>query len=217
MRKRKHIGRRGQPGASGQPVHKPLVIPRTVVTGDELLLPLKHTPGDLGSEFEHLDVLDEAGFTPEDYCNAVRRFFVQYAHDVKVDGADLVAWDNWSLALNKMWTQRCHAKHDDHCTQAALVYWWNRNEYLRLLVSWPLHKEVRKRRLNTDATAIRSVACGTQMMRTANKRHMRILKNYSTILHSFRNYFEKVAKEEAVARDKEAAHALTAGDTEDQG
>lgn len=177
---------------------------------DELHIPLRHPPSDMGPGFAHLNVLDWSAFTPADYCSAVSAFFIQQAHDIKVEGAGLTEWNRWSLALNKMWIQRCHDKRGNQQFRFALVYWWNRNEYLRLLIEWPLHKEARKKKLNKDAKVLRMAANNRKALKPSNKLYVRVVKNYSAIFNHLRKYYNKVAAEEAEARKKEEAHTLTA-------
>lgn len=168
---------------------------------DKLRIPRSHMPIDLGPELASIDMFDENAFTPADYCSAVSAFFAEQVRDMRKSGAGhyLFIWDQWSLALNKMWVQRCHDKtHNSLSTHAALVFWWNRNEYLRLLANKPLLKETRKRRLNKDAKVIYSIAAGNRASKKINTKFcLNITRNYFTIYNHLRQYFEKVAAKEA--------------------
>ena len=140
-------------------------------------------------------------FTGEDYCDEVDN---RYAAALKRSANNTHPfWLHWSLALNKIWLQRCHASSDDISLMACFVYWWNKDEQLRLRINKPLHNQARKKRLVKDAKGVRKVAVGEVKLKPNSQGYAKILVNYDKLANYYIKYFAMLAKAEDIQEEGE--------------
>jgi hypothetical protein len=112
----------------------------------------------------------------------------------------MLGWDQWSLALHKFWCQRCADNINSLNYQASLVYWWSKNEYLRLLSTKPFHKANRRKKLTKDAAMLREIAVGSRTEPSDSQLSTNIAKNFTAMYNNFLGYYRKVAGEEEQKR-----------------
>ena len=163
-------------------------------TTGELLI-----PNDMYTVAELIPLLDDVDpetveFTPEHYCDEVDNRYKQALMQAANNTHPF--WLHWSLALNKIWIQRCHANPNDIQLRACMVYWWNKDEQLRLRINKPHHNQARKKRLVKDAKGVRKVAFGEVILRPDTQGYAKILINYDKIWDHFTRYFKVMALEE---------------------
>lgn len=154
---------------------------------EELIVKKYEEALDLGYE-EELIFPDEP--TVEHYLFVVKARFTEAKRN-DISNLDPY-WNKWSLALNKVWIDHCKKNPDSLEVKAALVYWWNRNEFLRL---WSGHKfstKGRQKKLNKDATRLRNTALGKARHNNKKEREQslfNILKSYATLYESLSSFY----------------------------
>lgn len=158
----------------------------------QLLLPAnKHNWYDLDEDtLEFIGEDPEYGqFDPATYCSLISKRFKE-SRAAKYDSNDDY-WVHWSLALNKIWVKRCYDNPSCLRHRAALVYWWNRNECLKLWAKHRLSKQGRIRKLNKDAKRIRMIASDQHRPASDSKVAIKVTLDFNTIYEHHKSYFER--------------------------
>lgn len=170
-------------------------IPETA----DLKLPKMHALADLGAEL-HADI--SAGeFTIGDYCSWVNDEFNYQALTIKSSkDKSLLPWDHWSLALNKYWIERCADNLNDTEYQASLVFWWTKNEHLKMVANEP-HRQGRMKRLRKDSQRLFNVAVGMEVANAGGQLQINIATQFQIMYNNLLEYYRKVAESE----DEDAA------------